>query len=119
MAKARRPKGTGSIYKRGNKFYGRIHTGNLKSNGKPEVVYFSGNTKMEVQRQMNQYDVEAHVNPLTTSFETYARNWLVVYKQPTIKASSYDTLENTFKNQIFPHLGMLRISEIKTVDIQK
>lgn len=119
MAKTRRPKGTGSIYKRGNKFYGRIHTGNFKSNGKPEVVYFSGSTKMEVQRQMNQYDVETHVNPLTTSFETYAKNWLVVYKQPTIKASSYDTLENTFRNQIFPHLGMLRISEIKTVDIQK
>lgn len=118
MAKARRPKGTGSIYQRGNKFYGRIRTGRYKSNGKPEVIYFSGSTKMEVQKQMNKFDIETHIDPVTTSFETYARQWLVTYKMPTIKASSYDTLESTFTNQIFPYLGMLRISEIKTDNIQ-
>ena len=119
MTKTRRPKGTGNIYKRGNKFYGRIRTGNYKSNGKPEIIYFSGNTKMEVQKQMNQFDMETHINPITTSFETYATKWLLLYKQQTIKASSYDTLENTFRNQIYPYLGMIRISEIKTKDIQE
>ncbi len=119
MAKTRRPKGTGNIYKRGNKFYGRIRTGRYKSNGKPEIIYFSGDTKTEVQKQMNQFDAETHINPMTTSFETYAANWLLLYKQPTIKASSYDTLENTFKNQIYPYIGMIRISEITTSDIQK
>ena len=118
MAKSRRPKGTGSIYQRGNKFYGRIRTGRYKSNGKPEIIYFSGSTKMEVQKQMNKFDAETHIDPVTTSFETYAMQWLVNYKMPTIKASSYDTLEGTFKNQIIPYLGMLRISEIKTDDIQ-
>lgn len=119
MAKARRPKGTGSIYKRGNRFYGRIRTGRYKSDGKPEIMYFSGSTKSEVQKQINQFDIETHIDPLTTSFKTYASNWLVLYKQPTIKASSYDTLENTFKNQIYPYIGMLRLSEINTNDIQK
>lgn len=119
MAKTRRPKGTGNIYKRGDRFYGRIRTGRYKADGKPEIVYFSGSTKSEVQKQINQFDVETHIDPLTTSFETYATNWLVLYKQPTIKASSYDTLENTFKNQIFPYIGMLRLSEINTNDIQK
>lgn len=119
MAKARRPKGTGSIYQRGNKFYGRIRTGRYKSNGKPEIIYFSGTTKMEVQKQMNKFDLDSHIDPVTTSFETYAKKWLVTYKMPTMKASSYDTLEGTFKNQIFPCLGMLRISEIKTKDIQE
>ena len=119
MAKTRRPKGTGNIYKKGNRFYGRVRTGRYKADGKPEVVYFSGETKSEVQKKINQFDVETHIDPLTTSFETYASNWLVLYKQPTIKASSYDTLENTFKNQIYPYIGMLRISEITTDDIQK
>lgn len=119
MAKTRRPKGTGNIYKKGNRFYGRVRTGRYKADGKPEVVYFSGETKSEVQKKINQFDVETHIDPLTTSFETYASNWLVLYKQPTIKASSYDTLENTFKNQIYPYIGMLRISEIATDDIQK
>lgn len=119
MAKTRRPKGTGSIYQRGNKFYGRIRTGRYKSNGKPEIIYFSGTSKMEVQKQMNKFDLDSHIDPVTTSFETYAKKWLVTYKMPTMKASSYDTLEGTFKNQIFPCLGMLRISEIKTKDIQE
>ena len=119
MANKRRPKGTGSIYKRGTKFYGRIHTGRFKPNGKPEVIYFSGTTKMEVQKQMNKFDLDSHIDPVTTSFETYAKKWLVTYKMSTMKASSYDTLEGTFKNQIFPHIGMLRISEITTNDIQK
>jgi len=119
MAKARRPKGTGSIYKRGDKYYGRVRTGRYKANGKPEIIYFTGDTKMAVQKQMNQFDAEAHIDPLITSFETYASQWLVLYKQPTIKASSYDTLEGTFKNQIYPYIGMMRISEIKTSDIQK
>lgn len=118
MANQRRPKGTGNIYKKGNKYYGRIRTGRFKSNGKPEIIYFSGDTKMEVQKQINKFDAETHIDPVTTSFETYATNWLVTYKLPTIKASSYDTLEGTFKNQIFPHLGMLRLSEITTRDIQ-
>lgn len=119
MAKARRPKGTGSIYQRGDKWYGRMRTGNYKSDGKAEVVYFSGSSKTDIQKQMNRYNLDAHVNPVITSFETYARQWLVLYKQPTIKASSYDTLDNTFRNQIFPYLGMLRLSEISTTDIQK
>lgn len=119
MAKTRRPKGTGNIYKRGNKYYGRIRTGNYKADGKPEIKYFSGDTKTEVQKKIKEFDVATHIDPITTSFETYASKWLVTYKQPTIKASSYDTLENTFKNQIFPHLGMLRISQITTNDIQK
>lgn len=119
MANARRPKGTGNIYRRGNRYYGRIRTGKFKSNGKPEIIYFSGDTKTSVQKQMNQFDLETHVNPVSTSFETYASQWLVLYKQPTLKASSYDTLENTFRNQIYPHLGMIRLSEITTSDIQK
>lgn len=119
MAKPRRPKGTGNIYKKGNRYYGRVRTGRYKSDGKPEIVYFSGETKSEVQKKINQFDADTHIDPLTTSFETYASNWLVLYKQPTIKASSYDTLENTFRNQIYPYIGMLRISEITTDDIQK
>jgi len=118
MAQTRRPKGTGSIYKRGDKYYGRIRTGRYKSNGKPEMAYFSGKTKMEVQKQINQFNVETHINPITTSFETYAKEWLVTYKLNTVKASTYDTLEKTFKNQIYPHIGMIRISEITTKDIQ-
>ena len=119
MAKSRRPKGTGNIYKKGNRYYGRVRTGRYRADGKPEIVNFSGTTKAEVQKKINQFDADTHIDPLTTSFETYASNWLVLYKQPTIKASSYDTLENTFRNQIYPYIGMLRISEITTDDIQK
>ena len=118
MAKARRPKGTGNIYKRGDVYYGRIRSGKFKSNGKPEIIYFKGSTKMEVQKKINQYNAETHIDPIMTSFETYAKSWLVTYKMNTVKASTYDTLEKTFKNQIFPHIGMIRVSEITAKDIQ-
>lgn len=116
---ARRPKGTGNIYQRGSRFYGRVNTGRFKANGQPDIVYFSGATKTEVQRKMSQFNADTHVDPIRTSFQTYAQRWLVTYKMHSMKASSYDTLEGTFKNQIYPNLGMMRISEIRTIDIQR
>lgn len=118
MAKSRRPNGTGNIYERNGKFIGRLRTGRYKPDGKPEVVYFSGKTKTEVQKKINKFDLQAYVSPIKTTFETYARDWMRTYKQPTLKASSFDTLENTFNNQIFPHLGMIRLLEITTKDVQ-
>ena len=40
------------------------------------------------------------------------------YKRGTIKASSYDALEKTAKNQIIPNIGMIQLQEITATDIQ-
>ena len=40
------------------------------------------------------------------------------YKRGTIKASSYDALEKTAKNQVIPNIGMIQLQEITATDIQ-
>lgn len=50
--------------------------------------------------------------------ETVMRNWLETVKKPTLKPSSYDRVENSLQNQIFPNIGSKKIKSLSTDDIQ-
>lgn len=85
---------------------------------------FSGTTKMEVNQKMKNYIVEFNrqkndsVESLKTLQESM-QNWLQVFKFPSVERSTYDRLEATAKNQIFPVLGKKVVGDITAADIKK
>ena len=106
MANKRREKGAGSIRKIGAKYYGRLMIDGITKN-------FTGDTAADVRRQMREYDPSREEaerkNPLVTDYMT---QWLLTYKKPALRPSSYDRVECTVTYQILPYYKGVRLSDL-------
>jgi len=108
MAKAKRDNGSGTIYQRENGTWVERLTMGKKPDGSLKYKYLSGKSKTEVRRKIREFlftDSEEEMEIIT--LEDYIQRWMKTYKQGTIKASSYDALESTFRNHIEPYIGYI------------
>ena len=115
--------GTGSIYyiESRKTWRGQLIIGK-QTNGKDKVKNFYGKTKSDVQKQMKQYQEEAKAfdpeNIVKMTLEQYINDWLINMKKPVLKPASYDRLERTCQNQIYPTLGTMQFAQISDRDLQ-
>ena len=115
--------GTGSIYYQESRknWRGQLIIGK-QSNGRDKVKNFYGKTKSEVQKQMKQYQEDAKAfdpeNIVKMTLEQYVNDWLTNTKKPVLKPASYDRLERTCQNQIYPALGIMQFAQITDRDLQ-
>ena len=94
----RRAKGEGSISMRPN---GTYH-GKITLPGYPRKDFY-GKTEKEVQAKMKAYKEQTIRGEAYTKkifVRDYIENWLITYKQPLLKPTSYDRLEVTFREHI-------------------
>lgn len=115
----KRDNGMGTIYQRSNgSWVGKIYLGKEPS-GKEKFKYLSGKTSGEVKRKIREFNQSGTLEyKQSLPFEEYILSWLRIYKLESIRASSYDRLESTIKNQILPELGSRPIGSINSGDIQ-
>ena len=45
--------------------------------------------------------------------------WLKYYKYPNLKPTSYDVLERTLENHIYPSLGSKLMTNVTSLDVRK
>lgn len=92
------------------------------SDGKRKRKAFYGKTQKEVKIKIKEFKTsllmygETDIPKLTLA--ELLHEWMVTVKLHQVKATSYDAIENTVKNQINPYIGYLQISEITPRDIQ-
>ncbi len=85
---------------------------------------FSGTTKAEVNKKMTEYIADFN-NSIIESQESKKRlkdsmqNWLEVFKYSSVERTTYDRLECTANNHIYPEIGDRVISTIKSADIKR
>lgn len=117
----RRDNGTGYIFKRsdGKGWRGRIADGKT-ADGKVKYKHFSGKSEAEVKKKIRDYQKSGDValERSTVTLAEYIDNWLRTYKKGTLKASSYDRLENTINHQVLPYLGDIQLQALSSADIQ-
>lgn len=117
----RRDKGSGSIRKVGNKYYGRLTCGK-NPDGTLHIENFKSDMLSDVKKQIREYQLNKSVfqqeNVGKATLKEYILNWLKTYKQPDLKSSSYDTLEKTVNTYIIPNLGHIPLNQITSDDIQ-
>lgn len=115
----RREKGQGSIYKRSNgKYIGTIRY--TLPNGVQKSKSFTGKTEAEVKKKIREYNRnQDSTEVLRITLGSYIENWLYNIKYGTIKNSSFDKLEATFKNHVLPELGMIRLDQLTGEDVLK
>lgn len=85
---------------------------------------FSGTTKLEVKKKMKNY-IKQFEDELAESAEcnkTLAegmKNYLQVFKYPSVEKTTYDRCEQILNNEITPYIGGMIISNLSAADIKK
>ncbi len=85
---------------------------------------FSGTTKAEVNKKIKDYITNFENELLETDesrklLKDSMTNWLKIFKFPMVEATTYDRLEMTARNQIYPVLGDKVVTGITSADIRK
>lgn len=92
--------------------------------GKRTRKSFSGTTKLEVKKKIKNY-IKQFEDELAESVEcnkTLAegmKNYLQVFKYPSVEKTTYDRCEQILNNEITPYIGDKIISNLSAADIKK
>lgn len=113
MGEKRRDKGEGGITKR--------------SDGRYAVSYKKHNTTVKSMKQakekLNEWKAkEIRGEPLTVkrqTVKTYVGNYIVNFKQHSLKPKSYERIIQTYKCQVVPHIGDIQMGALSTDNIQQ
>ncbi|CDI50319.1 tyrosine-type recombinase/integrase [Clostridium tetani] len=129
MAKKSRSKanGEGTIYteKRNGKNYyrGQISLG-YDDKGKLIRKSFSGYSKQEVIKKMNEYQYKNNVGLLPSddriTLQQWFKTWLFEFRINDLKPSSFERYEGIYRKYILNSpIGKMSLSELRAKDIQK
>ncbi|MBQ8539235.1 MAG: site-specific integrase [Ruminococcus sp.] len=114
---------SGNAFKRTDNRWGGV-VWYQDEDGERKRKSFSSTTKQGVKDKMTKYirdfeKQEQEANESNEQLQLSMQRWLEVFKYPTVERTTYDRIENTAKNHIYPALGKKIVSNIKAVDIKK
>ena len=110
--KKRREKGTGSVRRVKDRFYGRLTINGIQYS-------FSGSSAAEVRRQMREFSPEDLQSTQPSTVKDWMESWMQTYKKSDIKASSFDRLECTINHQILPALGRYKLCDLTPAQLSE
>ena len=114
--------GKGAIFQVSDtKWIAKICLG-VDENGKPIIKQFSGKTEAIAKKKLRDFKktadyAEKHL-PSTDTVKAYFTAWMKDYRFHKLKPSSYDRLESTVVNHIFPHLGNMKVDKVTRNHVQ-
>ena len=91
--------------------------------GKPKYKTFSAKTRNAAAKKLsdfiaNQKEFEPDVICQYT-VEKWLNKWLADYVEKNVKVSTRVSYEGIVKNQLIPHIGHIKLTELKKTDIEK
>ena len=113
----------GNAFKRTDNRWGGV-VWYMDEQGERKRKSFSGTTKAEVNKKITKYIADFN-NSIIESQESKKKlkesmqNWLEIFKYPSVERTTYDRLECTAKNHIYPEIGDRVVSTIKSSDIKQ
>lgn len=124
MAKKKgRGNGEGTVYQRKDgRWIAQVTTDINPTTGKPKRRTFTGKTRSEVVKRMNEAlaDLEkgTYIEPTTITLERWLTDWLEGRK-PHIATNTWSAYETMIRIHIIPTIGKIKLKDLKTRDIQK
>ena len=118
----RRQNGEGSVFQVSeNKWVAKISLG-VGLDGKTHIKQFSGKTEAIVTKKLKAFkksdDFSERHMPSRDTVESYFLMWLREYQFNKLKPMSYDRLETTVFNHIFPSFGSLKLDRVTRDGVQ-
>ena len=94
----------------------------VDDSGKPIIKQFSGKTEAIAKKKLRDFKktadyTEKHI-PSTDTVRAYFTAWMKEYQFHKLKPSSYDRLESTVVNHIFPYMGNMKVDKVTRNHIQ-
>lgn len=90
--------------------------------GKPKFKTFTSKKRGTVSQKLADYIANTKSStPESVCQDTVAKwlnKWLIEYVQQNVKTSTRVSYEGIVKNQLMPHLGHIKLGELKKVDIE-
>ena len=122
MSGTRKQNGEGSVFQISeNKWVAKISLG-TRPDGKPNIKQFSGKTEAIVKRKLKDFKKSADFSekhmPSSDTVQAYFSMWLREYQHNKLKPTSYDRLESTVVNHIYPQIGGLKMDKVTRDNIQ-
>ncbi|MDD4699134.1 MAG: tyrosine-type recombinase/integrase [Oscillospiraceae bacterium] len=123
----RKGNGEGSLYQRSSdgRWVAAIQDG-VKTNGKPNMVYFTGKDEKKVDKKLKEYKKKTllresgmYVGASKIYVGEYINNWLNNIKSVELKPTSFDRLESTVRTNVMPLIGHISLQELTDEEIQK
>lgn len=95
-----------------------------KENGKFRETSKTGfRTKRDAQLAANDIEAKYHkgvqLGSSNQTVQTFLDEWLIVYKKPNVKNSTYMRVERAIRLHILPHFGGMKLKELKKSDMAK
>jgi integrase len=120
----KRGHGEGSISQRKDgRWMGQITLGINPATKKAKRLTFYGKTRKEVQEKireaLNQKDKGMLSEPSKLTLQEWLKTWLEDYKQRELKESTWESYKSLIEDYINPDLGMVKLSKLRTNDIQR
>lgn len=93
-----------------------------KENGKFKEISKTGfRTKKDAQLAANDLEKKYHngtiIGNSSINVSDFIEDWLEVYKKPSVRKSTYARIERATRLHIIPHFGMMKLNEIKRIDV--
>lgn len=90
--------------------------------GSPKYKTFSSKTRGEVVKKLSDYkEYQKTLKPEVVCQDTVAQwlnKWMIEYVEKNVKTSTRVSYEGMVKNQLIPHLGHIKLTELKKADIE-
>jgi integrase len=118
MARARRGRGEGSIYQRGDGLWvASISAGRTSSGSRRRLVAY-GVTKKAAQYELQKLIGSATTDPSKLLVRDLAKRWLEA-KKKTVTPLTYDRYEQIWRIHVEPFIGNARASHLKAWHIER
>lgn len=119
----RRGNGEGCIRQKQNGYWEAIITIGYDSKGKQLSKYFTAKTRAEVATRMNDYIVEVrkgtYIEPSKQTLAEWLDYWYENHVVDKVKVKTRCDYESSIRCYIKPHLGGIKLTELKGMQVQK
>lgn len=119
----RRGNGEGHIYQKKSGKWEAMCTIGYNSAGKQRWKYFTGETKQEALARMHKYKTErergGYIEPTTMTVEAFLDYWYNNHCINKVKETTRADDESIIRNHLKPYFGKIRLSSLKSHQIQE
>lgn len=124
MSPKRAPKGSGSIYKKGDTWYGYLTIGRTADGRQERIQVGKSKKKSEVQTMLNEAiyrrDHGEAVRLASKNAEAYFTYWLEEVKRPSCRSTAtWAWYDNIIHKHLIPAFGSMNLTEITKPVIQR
>jgi len=118
MARKRRGRGEGSIFKRADGRWSAEVSAGLREDGRRRRRTLYGPTKRDVQRQLHELQSQGFIDATRLTVGQFLDHWLETAVRPSLAPTTHERYKIVVDRYVKPHIGSMRLGKLAPVHVQ-